>query len=154
MVEEGRFREDLYYRLKVLYLDIPALRDRQEDILILTNYFINIFNGKNQKNIKGIDPEAKKLLLGHIWPGNVRELENIISRASFICNEEYLKREHFVKAGLSVDLKSSGPPESSLHEISKKAVLETLKITGGNKKKAAEILGLSRPTIYKMLKGD
>jgi len=154
MVEEGKFREDLYYRLKVLYLDIPALRDRQEDIIILINNFIKKFNEKNQKNIKGIDTDAKKLLLGHTWPGNVRELENIISRASFICNEDCLKSEHFIKAGLSIDFKKNGPSEPSMHEISKKVVLDTLKITGGNKKKAAEILGLSRPTIYKMLKEE
>jgi transcriptional regulator with PAS, ATPase and Fis domain len=151
MVNRGKFRKDLYYRLKVHYIDIPALRERKEDILVLADYFIKKLNKKMQKNVKGIDGEAKRILLNHDWPGNLRELENTIASALFICDGDYIKKDH-------LRMYDAGNPNSRimnkslLRKLNRQMVLDVLKQTNGNKKKAAEILGVSRPTIYRILK--
>lgn len=151
MVNRGKFRKDLYYRLKVHYIDIPALRERKEDILVLADYFIKKLNKKMQKNVKGIDGEAKRILLNHDWPGNLRELENTIASALFICDGDYIKKDH-------LRIYDAGNPNSRimnkslLRKLNRQMVLDVLKQTNGNKKKAAEILGVSRPTIYRILK--
>ncbi len=149
-VKEGKFRKDLYYRLKVLFLEIPPLRERKEDILILAQYFIDKFDEKMQKSVKGIDSDGQKIMLSYNWPGNVRELENIISRALYISDGEYITREHLIRAGLD-EINYQVNTNSKLSDINREILLETLKQTGGNKKKAAEILGISRPTVYRML---
>jgi len=153
-VGEGKFRKDLYYRLKVLFLDIPPLRERKEDILILTEYFINKLMKKVQKKVKGIDRDGEKVMMSYNWPGNVRQLENIISRALYICEGDYLTKEHLLSAGLKEIKRETnrGSAEKKLVDINKEIILDTLKLTSGNKKKAAEILGISRPTIYRILK--
>lgn len=151
MVNRGKFRKDLYYRLKVHYIDIPALRERKEDILVLADYFIKKLNKKMQKNVKGIDGEVKRILLNHDWPGNLRELENTIASALFICDGDYIKKDH-------LRIYDAGNPNSRimnkslLRKLNRQMVLDVLKQTNGNKKKAAEILGVSRPTIYRILK--
>lgn len=155
MINKGQFRQDLYYRLKVLTLDIPPLNQRGEDILELADYFIKKIGLKYQKKIIGIENDAKKILLSYQWPGNIRELENLISRVIFICNTDYITKAHLVKAGLDEAIISKNkqiPNKEELKKINKKIILETLELTGGNKKQAAELLGISRQTIYRMLK--
>lgn len=152
-VKERKFRKDLYYRLKVLFLDIPSLRERKEDIIALAQYFINKCDEKMQKNVKGIDSGGEKIMMSYDWPGNIRELENIISRALFICEGDYITREHLISAGLN-EMKYEVNSKSKLSDITKEIILDTLKQTRGNKKKAAEILGISRPTIYRILKSN
>lgn len=151
LVKEGRFRKDLYYRLKVLCLETPSLRERGDDILLLSEYFIKNFKNKTNRQIKGISDEAKKMLMKHNWPGNIRELENTISRALYISNSEYITTKTLKMAGLKESEYEQIIRKDSI-KINKEIILDTLKSTNGNKKRAAEILGISRPTFYKLLK--
>jgi transcriptional regulator with PAS, ATPase and Fis domain len=147
-IKEGKFREDLYYRLNVIPVFIPPLRERREDILPLTEYFIEKYNEKNNKHLTGITPRAKDLLLNHPWPGNVRELENLIERAIVLSFGDIIDLadiDPFVghrKAG-------AGPigDDLNLENMEKSAIVEALKRTGGSLKDAAELLGIHRNTI-------
>ena len=152
-LEEGRFREDLYYRLKVLFLEIPPLRDRGDDVLLLTEYFIKKLGAKMNKRIKGLDDEAQKILLQHTWPGNVRELENTIARSLFINEGSYITGDNLRIAGLKEHQQQNdvGVIKSKTH-LQRELVLDIIRQTGGNKRRAAEMLRISRPTLYKLLK--
>ncbi|WP_432408029.1 sigma-54 interaction domain-containing protein [Wukongibacter sp. M2B1] len=156
MVKSNNFRSDLYYRLKVLYLKLPPLIERENDIIELSNYFIARFSKENHKNVKGIDKEAEKLLLSYDWPGNIRELENIIELSLFMCDGEYINRQQLLRAGLqgqqNYTLSEKINISKKLSDINKELILKTLEETNGNKRKAAEILGISRNTIYRTLK--
>ncbi|SKC37213.1 PAS domain S-box-containing protein [Maledivibacter halophilus] len=155
MVNNNNFRGDLYYRLKVLYLILPPLVKRGKDIIELTNYFIDKYSKDSDRKVKGMDKEAEKLLLSYDWPGNIRELENIIALSLFICDGEYINKEHLVKAGLKDKNKYSTEtinPSKKLSDINRELIIKTLEKTKGNKKRAAEILGVSRNTIYRTLK--
>lgn len=155
MVQNNNFRGDLYYRLKVLYLNLPPLIERGEDIIELTNYFIDKFSKDADKKIKGIDEDAKDLLKSYSWPGNIRELENIIALSLFFCEGQYITKEHLIKAGLKNgdgNFTNNGKRTSKLSDINKELILQTLENTNGNKRKAAQILGISRNTIYRTLK--
>lgn len=151
LVKKGEFREDLYYRLKVLFLEIPPLRERGEDVILLTQYFIKKIGGGMGKNIKGVDKEGEALLLKYNWPGNIRELENIIARALFICNKDIITKEDLIKSGVRIEDIGENI-KNNLEEINKEILIDTLRQTKGNKKRTAEILGVSRPTIYRMIK--
>ena len=154
MVDKGSFRGDLYFRLKVLYLRIPPLRERSEDIIELANFFMEKTAFEMKKKIEDFDDDAKKLLLSYNWPGNIRELENSIARAIFLCDGTIVKKEHLVKAGIicdRIELEAiSG--KNSINALKYAYVKEVYESVGGNKKKAAEILGISRPTLYKLVK--
>lgn len=152
LVQQGKFREDLYYRLKVFYISIPPLRDRETDVLLLVNFFLNKYNSTLQKNINGIDENAKKMLLSYEWPGNVRELENLISRTIFLCDSDYIKKEHLLMAGLTENHNTQIMNKYDLMKINEKIILDTYNQLGKNKKKTAETLGISRPTLYRILK--
>jgi DNA-binding NtrC family response regulator len=146
-VKDGSFREDLFYRLNVIPIVIPPLRERREDILLLTEYFINKYNQKNNKAIKGITPQAKDLILRHNWPGNVRELENLIERAIVLANGDVIDIDNidpFVgdRAEISSQLDSL-----NLEDLEKKAIIEALKRTGGGLIDASELLGIHRNTL-------
>lgn len=151
MVKNGEFREDLYYRLKVLFLEIPPLRDREDDVLLLTDYFIQKISRNMGKRINGVETEGKKLLLKYEWPGNIRELENIVARALFICDSDTITKENLIKAGIKLEVEKV-IIKNELKEINKEILIRTLRQTKGNKKRTAEILGLSRPTVYRMIK--
>ncbi|WZL74995.1 sigma 54-interacting transcriptional regulator [Clostridiaceae bacterium 35-E11] len=155
MVKNNNFRGDLYYRLRVLYLNLPPLIERNEDIIELTNYFIDKFSKDANKRIKGIDEEAKHLLKSYRWPGNIRELENIIALSLFFCEGQYITKEDLIRAGLkNMDnhFQNQEKNVSKLSDINKELILQTLENTNGNKRKAAQILGISRNTIYRTLK--
>ena len=151
MVKKGEFREDLYYRLKVLFLEIPPLRQREGDIILLTHHYIRKIGYGMGKKVKGVDKEGEKLLLKYHWPGNIRELENIIARALFICNKDIITKEDLIKAGVKLDY-TGEIIKNNLNDINREVLIKTLKQTKGNKKRTAEILGVSRPTIYRMMK--
>ncbi len=153
MVKQGEFREDLYYRLKVLFLEIPPLREREKDVLILTDHFIKTIgmDMDKDKKVNGVNKEGERLLCQYHWPGNIRQLENIVARALFICDKEMITKEDLYKAGIRLG-NSSVIIKNDLKEINKEILIKTLKQTKGNKKKTAEILGLSRPTVYRMIK--
>ena len=156
-VEAGRFRQDLYFRLNVVALDVPPLRARVEDIPLLATHFLNTFSRKNDKRIKGFTPQAMDLLLKHSWPGNVRELENVVERAVVLLVGEYIS-ERELPAPLREhgdEPPASPPPPSlaglSLDEVEKRAVLETLDACEGNKSEAARRLGVTRKTLHAKL---
>lgn len=147
-VEEGHFRKDLYYRLKVLYLDIPPLRERARDILLLAEHFLKKLSNKIRNNVIGLDEDAKQMLLEYNWPGNVRELENVIARSLVICEKDLIGTEVLKCAGLSNVRNSIKIKERIGADQARQMLLQM----GGNKKKTAEALGISRPTLYKLLK--
>lgn len=155
-VAEGRFREDLYYRLNVMALSLPPLRDRHEDIPLLASHFLSIFAEKNGKAVKGFTPSAMDKLLRYPWPGNVRELENIVERATILLINEYVSEREFPANLLQSqrttdsDLISVSAP-MSLEEIERVAVLEAIKSSDGNKTEAAKILGITRKTLHAKL---
>ncbi len=156
-VKEGRFREDLYYRLNVVPLVVPPLRERREDIPLLADHFLAIFREKNRKPIKAISGKALDLLVRHDWPGNVRELENVIERAVILARDEVL-----VPADLPPQIRTfSGEEEQdafaiptgmSLDEMERALIVKTLDETGGNRTRASEILGINRRTLQNKLK--
>ena len=162
-VEKGRFRRDLYYRLAVITLEIPALRNRREDIPTLVKFFLDRYNQRNNKNVLHVSPDAMSLLYSYYWEGNVRELENVIERAVVLADGESLTPdmlpEEFHSAE-SQNITDQYFSEYSLKEISSKAsasmernaIIKALKSCDGNKKKAAAMLGISRASLYNKFK--
>jgi PAS domain S-box-containing protein len=155
MVKKGSFREDLYYRINVITLRIPPLNERIEDIKELTNYFIQKYNKKFRKKIKGIEPSAMRVLLEHSWPGNVRELENVMEYAILTADYEMLTIEN-IRAKISKT--NHHPTEEEiipLHEMESRLIKHALQIFGESmegKKQAAKALGISLATLYNKLK--
>jgi two-component system response regulator HydG len=155
-VQAGHFREDLYYRLNVVSLTMPPLRERREDIPPLVEYFIKIYAERNHRPIKGMEPRVLDAFQRYHWPGNVRELENAIERAVIMCTGEYIRLED-----LPLTLSSPGPEAVtgevgikaglSMREMEKQLILKTLEDTQGNKSKAARLLGISRRTLLNKL---
>jgi two-component system, NtrC family, response regulator AtoC len=164
LVQEGRFRQDLYYRLNVLQLDMPPLRERDADVLLLAQRFIAEFNTTFRKSFKGLSQETADLFLAHGWPGNVRELRNVLERAVLMDEGEFLF-SHSVELGHlhSLDapprqpVASPAPPSSgrSLEDIERTAIVQALERAGGNQSEAARTLQISRDTLrYRMKKFD
>ena len=156
-IREGRFREDLYYRLNVVTVDVPPLRERREDIPLLADLFLKQYAEKNRRLIKGFTPRATDLLMRYDWPGNVRELENIIERAVIMSRGEMITPLEFPidLQNLDEELKESRidlTPGRSLKEVEKVMILKTLEESGGNRTHAARILGISRRTLQLKLK--
>jgi transcriptional regulator with GAF, ATPase, and Fis domain len=146
-VKDGSFREDLFYRLNVIPIVIPPLRERREDILALAEHFIEKYNKKNNKSVRGITPKAKDLLMRHSWPGNVRELENLIERAIVLSSSDAIDVsdiDPFVSSHAEPLLMTAN---LNLEELEKKAIIEALKKTAGSLIEAAEMLGIHRNTL-------
>jgi len=154
-VKEGRFREDLYYRLNVVMLTVPPLRDRGGDIPELVNHFVEKFARKNRKEVSSIAPDCMELLAHYPWPGNVRELENAIERGVILMRGDQLSIKSLPlsiqKFGNEGRKKGSMGNPSSLHEAEKVMILKTLEETGGNKSEAARRLGITRKTLQNKL---
>jgi len=153
-VKEGHFREDLYYRLNVVSVEMPALRARKSDIPLLATHFLRRFAKENNKKVEGFSDDALDLLTGYAWPGNVRELENAVERAVVVCRTDTLRPVDLPR-NVVVDAKSEDGapriPGASLADIEKHAILKTLEMTGGSTSKAADILGISpRKIQYKL----
>ncbi len=156
-VQKGLFREDLFYRLNVVVLHIPPLRERKEDIPLLVEYFITKLNRSLGFRVTGISHEAIEMLKQYHWPGNVRELENAIERAMHLCINSDLEMEHFswIVPKLCNTLRADadvGQIQQKVRSAETQAILNVLKITKGNKAKAADILGINRVTLYKKIK--
>jgi DNA-binding NtrC family response regulator len=155
-VAEGRFREDLFYRLNVFPIVIPPLRERKDDILPLARHFIALFSREMCRAEPGITPEAEALLLRHDWKGNVRELRNVIERAVILCDGPGLRPEHFSLGSVEAQV----VPDAPLHEVAESAVRRAEKVriesalqqTAGNKSRAAEILQVSYKTLLTKIK--
>jgi DNA-binding NtrC family response regulator len=157
LVKNGNFREDLFDRLNVVTITLPPLRDKKEDIPLLANHFLQKFSEENHKNISHISPEALEILLQYSWPGNVRELEHTIERAVIFSTHPMILPEDLPRK-MSEEVKGVEVPTPektlSLKELEKRYVLKVLQETGGNKKKASEILGIDRTTLYRILEKE
>ena len=156
LIEEGKFREDLYYRLNVIPVKLPPLRERMEDLPVLADHFVKKHSRENQKTISAIAPETLKLLNKYQWRGNVRELENIIERAVLVCQGDIIEPAHlFMEDGESVPAGESGNAlgnfSGTIYEMERELIFKTLEETGNNKTKAAEILGISIRTLRNKL---
>jgi len=149
-VADGQFREDLYYRLNVVSIELPPLRERKEDIPLLAQHFLNKFTVENQKEIVDFSPEATDFLLKYEWPGNVRELENAVERAVILANNSYIEARDMPQENMQMT--PSSTVERSLRESEKKCILAILKETRGNFSESARILGISRATLYNKIK--
>jgi PAS domain S-box-containing protein len=154
MIKKGEFREDLYYRLNVVPIELPPLRKRREDIPLIVDKFIQKFNALQGRQIKGIDPEALSLLMAHDWPGNIRELENVIERSFILCAGDYIGISHLpeelrsckVYSGVLGGLRYF----RDLHES--EAIIEALKNHDHNHSQAAKALGIHRTTLFRKMK--
>lgn len=160
LIKKGSFREDLYYRINVVPIVIPPLRDRKEDIPLLMDHFINKFNVENNKNVKGFNKEALELMMQYEWPGNVRELENLVERVIALTSSEYIPLSELPLSFKNIP-KINGLKESVLdgkvsfiqaeEEFEREVILDALKRTNNIQSHAAEILGISRRILkYKM----
>jgi DNA-binding NtrC family response regulator len=155
-VQKGKLREDLFYRLNVFAMHLPALRDRKEDLPLLIQAFLNEFNARNQKSIAGVDHQALRLFEQYNWPGNVRELRNVIERATILAPGPFIEPRH-----LPPTLSNEPPvhqkpqvalaPGTTVEEAERRLIMMTLEHTRDNKTRAAEILGISLKTLHNKL---
>jgi two-component system response regulator HydG/two-component system response regulator AtoC len=151
-IRKGTFREDLFYRLNVVSIHIPPLKERKEDIPLLTRYFLEKFSSLNNKIITGIDNEVMSALMDYDWPGNVRELENVIERAVVLCQTETITMKYMPRSFRELHLNGNMLDEYNLLETEKKLILKALEKTNWNQTKAAQILGLSRKQLRTKMK--
>ena len=160
-VTEGLFRRDLFFRLRVLEIVVPALRKRPEDIPLLADFFLQKFNAETGRKIKGFTAEAQEQLLKYLWPGNVRELKNVVERAVVLCRGQEIGVEDLLLTKLATpsdttDLPVPGVVEKfqplSLDDVERRHIFETLRHTGWNKSKAANILGIERSTLDRKIR--
>jgi Nif-specific regulatory protein len=151
-IRAGTFRQDLYYRLNVIRIDVPALRDRESDIPLLAKYFVSKYSKSLQRRVKGLSPEALQCLLQHDWPGNIRELENLIERAIVLGNAEMVLPEDLPEALVENFIKPGTGFLQSVKESKKKLVQNALQQAGGNYAEAAKILGVHPNYLYRLLR--
>ncbi|MDW7761778.1 MAG: sigma-54 dependent transcriptional regulator [Acidobacteriota bacterium] len=159
LIAQKTFRKDLFYRLNVIKIELPPLRDRKEDIPLLARHFIDVFSRENDKEVEGISEDALEILDAYHWPGNVRELENLMERAVVLSNVPLITREHlppfltadrFEDSGISGD--GSLVLKDRLQEYQKKLILTALRKTKGAQNKAAQLLGVKPTTLNEMMK--
>jgi len=159
-LRDGTFREDLYYRLNVVSLPMPTLRERPEDIPILVQALVEEFNAKYDKHIRSVDDEVLKILTAHPWPGNVRELRNTLERAAIVCDGDLIAAKHLPpEPSVRIEADVIDSPDTvsfrigtSLDDAEKQLILRTLSAHGNNKTRTAEILGISLKTLHNKLK--
>jgi two-component system response regulator HydG len=160
-VANHNFREDLYFRLNVITIEIPPLRKRTDDIPLLAAHFLSHFEERNRKNIKGFSPQAMDQMLHYSWPGNVRELENAVERAVILCTGDLITEKElpFSISEEEMAAAKAGEKEGGtslaglpLEEVERKAIEETLKMTKDNKSEAARTLGITRATLHNKLR--
>jgi DNA-binding NtrC family response regulator len=154
-VNNGKLREDLFYRLNVFAIDLPPLRERREDIPLLVQMFLTEFNRSNAKGIRGVDQEAMYILERYPWPGNIRELRNVIERATILAESEFIEPRHLPPTLISRGEESlptlTLAPGTTVDEAERRLILLTLDHTRNNKTRAAEILGISLKTLHNKL---
>jgi two-component system, NtrC family, response regulator AtoC len=148
-VKAGKFREDLFYRLQVMPIRLPPLRERRGDIPLLANYFIDRFNREFRKRVRGLSPAATDLLQHYAWPGNVRELRNAIERAMLLIDREWLEPDEFTTLTRTVTATQFRlPPEGvNLDEVERQLLTQALERAGGNQTQAAQLLGINRDQV-------
>ena len=151
-LQEETLRQDLFFRLSVVHIYLPPLRERREDIPLLSNYFVKCFNEKYNRNVKGFTQESLDLLLSHPWPGNVRELENVIERAFALHCGELIFPQNLPKTLCEPPTSLEASNSLSLKSMERELIMKALRDAKGNKRKAAELLGIGRKTIYRKIK--
>jgi len=154
MVKNGEFRQDLYYRLNVISLEIPPLRRRKEDIPLLVEHFVDQFNHLQNKTVSGFTPGAYSLLMAHDWPGNVRELENVVERAFILCTSRWVTPEHLPEELTGARPISAGPGDihSAKRVMEEQSIMGALKRNSFNRAAAARELGIHKTTLYRKMK--
>ena len=154
LVEQGRFREDLYYRINVMKLELPPLRERKEDVPLLIDNFISRFNHLRNKNISCVTDEVLAALLSYDYPGNVRELENIIEHCFVLCEGEIIEKKHLpasVSPTSSMDRAKTGEV-TTFRQMEILLIMEALRRSKGNRAAAAKDLGINKSTLFRKLK--
>jgi two-component system, NtrC family, response regulator HydG len=150
-MRQGLFREDLYYRLNVMEMNLPPLTQRIEDIPLLVSHFRDKFNTKFNRNVQGVSDQVMRLFVNYTWPGNVRELENVLERGFILCNSDTITTDH-----ISLQLKDAAAVDETVESLecaaSREQILDALKKTKWNRTRAAQLLGISRRTFYRKLK--
>jgi transcriptional regulator with PAS, ATPase and Fis domain len=155
MIQEGTLHKDLFFRVSTIRVKVPPLRERPDDVAPLAEHFLQNYAGKYQKRIRAVSPAAFALLARYDWPGNVRELESVIEHAVLFAREEELRPEDLpehLHAATAAHPACVIPGYMTMEEIEREAIAQTLKRTGGNVKKTAEILDYHRPTLYRKLR--
>lgn len=155
MIRADAFRADLYYRLNVITLELPSLREKKEDIAMLAGHFLKKYTEENQRPIRGISREALNLFDCYEWPGNVRELENVIERATLLETSEEITAENLPESIRTAPERSFSNPDEdlqTLEEVGRSYIQEILEKTGGNKARASEILGINRTSLWRMIR--
>jgi DNA-binding NtrC family response regulator len=159
MIEEGSFRQDLFFRLSVVPIELPPLRDRVEDIPVLADFFLKRYAVKNKKDIRGFHPQALMLLARYVWPGNIRELENTIERAVILCLGEQVTPRELPPQMLPDDFKmidkepnANTPGGLTLKDVEREAIKAILEQTNGNRSQSAKRLGIARQTLLNKIK--
>jgi transcriptional regulator with PAS, ATPase and Fis domain len=150
----GQLREDLFYRLNVFAIALPPLRERPEDILLLSRAFIEEFNRQDNRKVEGLTKEAEDALVRYGWPGNVRELRNVLQRAVVLCGTGLLTREHFPPTMLKESTPASRPQGAAvapIREMERELITRALEETNHDKRRAASLLGISLKTLYNKL---
>ena len=153
LVAKGEFREDLFYRINVMTIDLPPLRNRMGDIPLLVEHFVATLNSIQEKTVAGVSGEVLRTLMSHDYPGNVRELENIIEHAFILCGGGMIELHHLPRNLLEkVRPSSMRPPGATLHSIEAFHIADALRRHGGNRRAAADELGIHRSTMFRKIK--
>jgi transcriptional regulator with PAS, ATPase and Fis domain len=155
LIEMGQFRQDLYYRINVMTIDIPPLRERKEDIPLLIDHYMQQLNHSTGKSIRSVSADTMKVLLNYEYPGNVRELQNILEHAFVLCKEAELTMPclpSFLATPPAIPAQTTLEPSSQLRDAEMQIILETLQQHHGNKTQAAKALGIDRTTLWRKLK--
>ena len=158
-VKKGNFREDLFYRLNVVPINLPPLRERKEDIPLLIDHFLQIYNEKNNRRLKGFHPRALDAMMRYSWPGNIRELENVVERAVILTMDEYVSFSELPESisgesasSIATTSKAGIAPGMTIRELEKELILVTLEHNDGNRTRSAGFLGITRRTLQNKLK--
>jgi two-component system, NtrC family, response regulator HydG len=158
-VKKGTFREDLFYRLNVVPINLPPLRERKEDITLLIEHFLKIYNEKNNRSLQGFHPRAMDAMMRYAWPGNIRELENIVERAVILSRDDYVTFSELpeaIRAGiddpLSKEVRAGLRAGMTIREMEQELIIKTLEDNDGNRTRSARVLGITRRTLQHKLK--
>jgi len=153
LIQKDAFREDLYYRLCVISLHIPPLRERPEDVELLIDHFLKLFSTQYAREIRGLDAQTRELLLAHTWPGNVRELKNCIERATIFCEGELITLEDLPSQYMELEGTHLGQKlQTSFEQLNRAMIMEALEKSKGKKSKAADMLNINRRTLYNRMR--
>jgi two-component system response regulator HydG len=155
LVRQGKFREDLYYRLDVVTLNLPPLRERRQDIPLLVDHFLRRLTSRHGRGPVAVDPEALRRLLGYDWPGNIRELQNVLERAVLLAEQGVIGPEHLATtvrpSAAALPETGEAPALRSLEDVEREHVIRVLSATGGNREESSRVLGISRRTLTRMI---